>query len=90
MWREVASDPVLAPLGRVLARADESGAPVADAVARLSDDLARDARADAEDRARSVGVRAALPLGLCLLPAFVLVGIVPVVAGLVGPLLSGH
>jgi hypothetical protein len=29
-----------------------------------------------------VGVKAAVPLGLCLLPAFVLIGIVPVVAGL--------
>jgi hypothetical protein len=27
-------------------------------------------------------VKAAVPLGLCLLPAFVLIGIVPVVAGL--------
>ncbi|MCW2792983.1 MAG: type secretion system protein, partial [Nocardioides sp.] len=37
---------------------------------------------DVEDRARAVGVKAALPLGLCLLPAFVLIGIVPLVAGL--------
>jgi len=27
-------------------------------------------------------VKAAVPLGLCLLPAFVLIGIVPLVAGL--------
>ena len=33
------------------------------------------------------GVRTALPLGLCFLPAFVLIGIVPVVAGLVRGLL---
>jgi len=26
-----------------------------------------------------VGIRAALPLGLCLLPAFLLIGIVPLV-----------
>jgi hypothetical protein len=35
-----------------------------------------------EDKARRVGVLAAVPLGLCLLPAFLLIGIVPVVAGL--------
>jgi Ca-activated chloride channel family protein len=40
------------------------------------------ARGDAEDRARTVGVRAAVPLGLCLLPAFVVLGIVPLAAGL--------
>ena len=49
---------------------------------RLADGLARSARADVEDRARAVGVKAAVPLGLCLLPAFVLIGIVPLVAGL--------
>ena len=29
-----------------------------------------------------MGVKAAVPLGLCLLPAFLLIGIVPLVAGL--------
>ena len=52
------------------------------AVERLADDLGHQARADVEDRARAVGVKAAVPLGLCLLPAFVLIGIVPLVAGL--------
>jgi hypothetical protein len=56
---------------------------------RLAEDLRRRDRADVESRARSVGVKAALPLGLCLLPAFVLVGVVPLVAGSVSVLL-GH
>lgn len=87
VWTDLAADPVLAPLGRTLARAESSGASVADAVARLADDLAQRARADVEDRARAVGVRAALPLGLCLLPAFLLLGVVPMVAGMVTGLL---
>ena len=87
VWDEVAGDAALAPLGRALARAAGSGAPVADAVARLADELGDSLRAGVEDRARTVGVRAAVPLGLCLLPAFVLLGIVPVAAGLVGGLL---
>jgi Flp pilus assembly protein TadB len=81
-WASLAADPALAPLGRALARAQSGGVPVAAAVARLADDLARTARADVEDRARTVGVRAAAPLGLCLLPAFLLIGIVPLVGGL--------
>ena len=56
------------------------------AVERLADELARTARADVEDRARAVGVKAAVPLGLCLLPAFLLLGIVPLVAGLMSTL----
>jgi pilus assembly protein TadC len=50
---------------------------------RLADDLEREALAAVEDRARAVGVKAAVPLGLCLLPAFLLLGIVPLVASLV-------
>ena len=34
-------------------------------------------------QARALGVRSAGPLGLCFLPAFVLIGIVPLVIGLV-------
>ena len=82
-WRVLETDPALAPLGRTLARSARTGEPIADALDRLGAELAARARADAEDAARRVGVRAAVPLGLCLLPAFLLIGIVPVVAGLV-------
>lgn len=80
VWAELARVEGLAPLGRALARAETSGAAVAEVVARLADELAAAAHADVEDRARTVGVRAAVPLGLCLLPSFLLIGIVPVVA----------
>ncbi|MDI6910564.1 type II secretion system F family protein [Nocardioides sp.] len=86
VWSALADDPHLGRLGRTLARAHTSGAPVVAAVERLADDLARSARADTEERARAVGVKAALPLGLCLLPAFVLIGIVPLVVALLATL----
>lgn len=86
VWGSLADDDALAPLGRSLARAHETGAPVVDAVERLADELERSARARVEDRARAVGVKAALPLGLCLLPSFLLLGIVPLVAGLLSGL----
>jgi Flp pilus assembly protein TadB len=82
VWAELAADPDLGRLGRALERAHASGAPVAASVERLADDLAARSRSDAEERARAVGVKAALPLGLCLLPAFVLIGIVPLVVAL--------
>jgi Flp pilus assembly protein TadB len=87
VFRDLAGRPGLASLGRTLSRAVETGASVSDALHRLADDVAATARQDAEARARTVGVRAAAPLGLCLLPAFVLVGVVPLVAGTVGSLL---
>ena len=86
VWRVLSLDAVLAPLGRTLARAEASGSSVADAIERLADDLEREALAAVEDRARAVGVKAAVPLGLCLLPAFLLIGIVPTVAGLLATL----
>lgn len=86
VWSALADDPHLGRLGRTLARAHSSGAPVVAAVERLADDLARSARAETEERARAVGVKAALPLGLCLLPAFVLIGIVPLVVALLASL----
>jgi Flp pilus assembly protein TadB len=79
VWTDLGAHPQLGPLGRALARAVDSGAPVSEAMIRLSEDLRRSSRAAVESRARSVGVKAAAPLGLCLLPAFVLVGIVPLV-----------
>ena len=82
-WRALEQDPALAPLGRTLARSARTGEPIATALERLGDELSARARAESEDAARRVGVRAAVPLGLCLLPAFLLIGIVPVVAGLV-------
>lgn len=89
VWAGLADDPELGRLGRALARAQTSGAPVVPAVERLADDLARAARSETEDRARAVGVQAALPLGLCLLPAFVLIGIVPLVVALLAALEIG-
>jgi Flp pilus assembly protein TadB len=86
VWADLAADPALGPLGRALARAHRTGAPVVPAVERLAEELARSARAEVEDRARAVGVKAAVPLGLCLLPSFVLVGIVPVVGALLSNL----
>lgn len=86
VWEQVAGDPVLGPLGRSIARSYGSGASVVDAVESLSADLRERARTDAEVRANSVDVKAAAPLGACFLPAFVLLGVVPLVAGVVGQL----
>ncbi|WP_110180587.1 type II secretion system F family protein [Nocardioides solisilvae] len=80
------TEPGVAVLGRTLARSHQTGASVRETVEALADQLAERERAGAEDRARAVGVRAALPLGLCLLPAFLLLGVVPVVAGLAAQL----
>lgn len=45
-------------------------------------------RAAVQEAAGALGARLVLPLGLCLLPAFVLLGLVPVVLSLAGELLG--
>jgi Flp pilus assembly protein TadB len=82
VWSSLVDDPPLVGLGRTLARAHATGAPVVAAVERLAEEISRAGRAEAEERARAVGVQAAVPLGLCLLPAFVLIGIVPLAVAL--------
>lgn len=79
VWQELAEQPGLERVGRALLRAETSGVPIAGMVQGLGVDLAREQRARTEDAARTVGVRAAVPLGVCLLPAFLVVGIVPVI-----------
>ncbi|GAA4506395.1 type II secretion system F family protein [Actinoallomurus oryzae] len=81
-WLNLADDPALAPLGRAAARAATGGAPVAATLARLARDQRRTARAAASARARTAGIRAVAPLGLCFLPAFIILGIVPAIAGM--------
>lgn len=83
-WASVARDEALAPLAGAMVRSQASGASVVLAVERLADELERESLAGAEDAARRVGVSAAVPLGVCLLPAFLLLGVVPTVASLLG------
>jgi hypothetical protein len=76
-------------LGRCLERAGSTGVPPVGEVSRLAAaHRAEQARA-ALSRARRAGVLATGPLGLCFLPAFLLVGVVPVVMGLAGAIFSG-
>lgn len=86
VWSTLGGDPVLGPLGRALGRVAVTGAPLAPTVLRLADAVRATRRAQREAAARRVGVLAVLPLGLCFLPAFVLVGVLPVVLAAVAAL----
>lgn len=88
-WSTLASDPCLGPLARAVVRSLESGAPLANLLPGIADDLRRDAAREAQAAARSAGVRAVAPLAACFLPAFFLLGVVPVVVSLVMPFLTG-
>lgn len=77
-----------APLGHAIARSAETGAGLVDVLPGIAADLRRQLRSTAEVAARSAGVRAVAPLAVCFLPAFLLLGVVPVVVGLARSVLS--
>ncbi len=82
-WERVGNEcPALAPLARCLVRTSVSGAPPAASLVGLALTQRAAAGRAAHARVRRAGVLATAPLGLCFLPAFVLIGIVPVVMGL--------
>lgn len=83
-----AVDAQIDALLRLARRSAASGAALADGVAALAAQCRQDATHTAAATAERAGVLIAGPLGLCFLPAFVCLGVVPVVAGLAGDLLQ--
>ncbi|MGQ0824858.1 MAG: type II secretion system F family protein [Actinomycetota bacterium] len=71
-------EPVVAPLTQALRTAAQLGSPTAASLARIAADVRADVRRRAEAHARTVPVRLLFPLVLCLLPAFALLTVVPV------------
>ncbi|MGW4727620.1 type II secretion system F family protein [Streptomyces shenzhenensis] len=88
-WRRLAALPGARPLARLLERADESGLPAAAPVARLAADARAQWARTATARARRAAVMVTAPVGLCFLPAFITVGVLPVVIGLTGGVVRG-
>ena len=86
VWADLERDPHACDLGRVLSRSQATGVPVSEAMRRLAKDLREDAELAAHAYARTIEVRAAVPLGVCFLPAFVLLGVVPMVSGVLSEL----
>ena len=87
-WAPALAEPATAALARGARRSARSGT----ALAEVADGLARQIRATAADTAETRAQRAAVlitgPLGLCFLPAFLCLGVMPVVVGLAGRLLT--
>lgn len=64
------------------------GAPAAEPVSRLASTLRADRARLAGARAQRAAVLVTAPVGLCFLPAFLALGVAPVVIGMASGLLS--
>ena len=83
-WASWGQRPDLAAIARACVRAADSGAAMTAELRRAGDRARAQRRAELNRRAQRAAVWAVLPLGVCFLPAFVLVGIVPFALGLFG------
>ena len=74
-WRSI-SDALITSL--------HSGSPITDQLADVEFVLQSSIDTEKLRRIKSVAVKSVLPLGLCFLPAFILLAVIPIVAGLIG------
>lgn len=79
---ELRAEPGLEDLATLVGLSRDSGAAVAEGCARMSRQLRETLAADAVARAERAGVLISLPLTVCFLPAFIVLGLVPIIVGL--------
>lgn len=80
-WRILAATPGWSEVARDVARAVSSGEGIVALLETHAEELRTVAAEQAEKKARKAGVSATIPLICCHLPAFILIGVVPIVAG---------
>lgn len=86
-WSHLRAEPACASVARAIDRSIRSGAPLSRTLEHLADDTRQAHHHAADQRARAAESRSALPLGLCFLPAFIFLSIVPTIADALIPYL---
>jgi pilus assembly protein TadC len=86
-WLPALECTATARLAKAARRSGRSGTALAESLTRLATEVRADAREQSEARAQRAGVLIAAPLGLCFLPAFLALGVVPVLIGLAAGLM---
>ncbi|TFB87937.1 hypothetical protein E3O11_02310 [Cryobacterium levicorallinum] len=76
------------PIERVLDLSTRAGVPAAELLRSEAEQVRRDARSAGQRRAGTLSVTLMLPLGLCVLPAFMLVGVVPLLISVLSSTLA--
>lgn len=81
-WSPVVGLPGLGDLAGLSTSSHRSGAALADGCERIAERLRAETEEHATAAAERAGVFIAMPLALCFLPAFILVGLAPVIVSL--------
>ncbi len=88
-WSAVPAASPLATVAAAAVRSASSGLRIAATFERVAGELRDEAASRGAARAQRAGVTVLAPLGACFLPAFVCLGIVPVIAGLAASSFGG-
>ncbi|UAL71494.1 type II secretion system F family protein [Streptomyces angustmyceticus] len=88
VWTRLADLPGARGLARCMERAGISGVPAVESVSRVAAELRAEHARSATARARRAGVLVTLPLSACFLPAFLALGVAPVLIGLASGVLG--
>jgi len=81
-WSTLVHEPVLGQLSISVMRSYDTGAGLESVLLGIASDMRREHRSRVEVAARTAGVKAVIPLAVCFLPAFFVLGVVPIVASL--------
>src|SRR5699024_2696731 len=81
-WQDAVEDSQLAVLARELRFVHSSAVPSAHMLTTAATALRANRKRLAEQLAQELAIRLVLPTGICLLPSFILLGIVPIVLSL--------
>ncbi len=88
-WQLLQRDPVFSKFALLASRSQGSGTALATGIQQLALQHRSTAEQRGQEEAERAGVLIAGPLALCFLPAFIIVGLVPTVAGLAGEMFAG-
>ncbi|WP_167044605.1 type II secretion system F family protein [Salinibacterium sp. ZJ454] len=72
-----------ATLDDVLDLSRRAGVPAAELLRSEADERRRSARSDSQQKAAALSIRLMLPLGVCVLPAFMLLGVAPLMLSVI-------
>ena len=75
-------------LDSILGLAERAGAPAVDLLRSAARQARRDARIEGKRSAAALAVRLMVPLGVCVLPSFMLLGVAPVVLSIISSTVS--
>lgn len=83
-WRALADHPQFGGAAGDLARSVESGTRLVEGLRQHAEVARERRRAALQVRARAVGVRSVMPLMICFIPSFLLLGVVPTIVSALG------